>query len=437
MITNIPLNILQTRREKLDKLLVKNSLFILAGNTFIARNADVDYPFRQNSNFWYLTGLDFANCFLLIKKDNEGQTSWQIFSPDRDFEAEKWLGKGKDLTEIKSITGIKQTYFNFQFLSQLKQNLTNISKVYWDFNETKNQFGKQIQDLVFNNSRRSSYENLETFTKPAILLKQLRMYKDKWEIEQMQKATEITIKAHKQAILNLEKAIAKNKVVYEYQVEADLYHTFNKYGCTWSYPAIVASGANGVILHYTNNNSVIKKGDLLLIDSGSEYNYYASDITRTYPVGGKFSTSQKLIYDLVLSCNEQIIKYLQTQKATYNSFHQRSVEIITQGLMDIGFLKGSLEENINNQSYKQFYMHGIGHHLGLDVHDLGQYLDLDGKRSNIALTKNMIVTVEPGIYISLENTSVPKEFRGIAVRIEDNVLITKNSAIVLTKKLDK
>ena len=435
----IPQIELQDRRNKLTDLMVDGSIFILLSASLINRNADVEYPFRQNSSFWYLTGLDTPDCALLISKKN-GVVVEYIYTQDRNLSEEMWLGKRFSQEEVTRITGVKKLE-NIKWFSELvpdiRAMIADYSTVYFDLKGDYSSIRTEIFDYIFSSSRRTRIDNLETVIKTRQLIQQLRVIKSSWEIDQMQEASRINILAHEFANERMVEAIKNDQIYSEKLFEADLYYKYNQNGVTWSYPAIVATGSNGCILHYGKNNNALKKDEFLLVDAGCEYNYYASDITRVYHPTGNYTQAQSNIHNLVFETNKALIEFLGSGEATYLSYHTKSIELISKGLLKLGLLKGALESVIETGDYKKFYMHGVGHWIGLDVHDDCQYLDSNGMRIDTKFVEGMCVTVEPGIYILEDDQTVPLEYRGIAVRIEDDIVITKNGVINLTKNLSK
>jgi Xaa-Pro aminopeptidase len=244
----------------------------------------------------------------------------------------------------------------------------------------------------------------------------------------MRKSANISVDAHKRVFKNCKPG------VFEYQIEAEIIHEFGKNGSVPAYTSIVASGENACTLHYISNREEMKAGQLLLTDAGSEYEMYAADITRTIPVSGIYSKEQKEIYELVLQVQKTAIDNVKPGQ-TFEGLQSGAIKGLTQGLKKLGLLKGQTDQLIKSEAYKDFYMHGIGHWLGMDVHDVGSYMDQKGKSRKFQ--PGMVLTIEPGIYISKKNRNVPLEYRGIGIRIEDDVLVTKNGCEVLTKALPK
>jgi Xaa-Pro aminopeptidase len=281
----------------------------------------------------------------------------------------------------------------------------------------------QIRDKV-----RTGVTAPDEFISLNHFLHEMRLYKSRYEIKLMRKAAEISTKAHKRAMKNCRPGM------YEYQLEGELISEFIQNGARYTaYPPIVASGKNACILHYTNNSDEIIDGDLLLIDSGAEYQCYASDITRTFPANGKFSKAQRDIYNLVLSAQSAAINEIKPGKH-WNEPHDAAVRVLTEGMVELGVLKGDPEKLIKNDDYTKYYMHRTGHWLGMDVHDVGDY-KLDGEWR--MLEAGMVMTVEPGLYLPANSKSLPNQWRNIGVRIEDDVLVTKDGYDILSKDAPK
>ena len=260
------------------------------------------------------------------------------------------------------------------------------------------------------------------------LVHEMRLIKSKYEISLMKKSAKISVDAHKRIFENCKPG------VFEYQIEADIIHEFGKHGAVPAYTSIVASGQNACTLHYISNRDKMKSGQLLLTDAGCENEMYAADITRTIPVSGEYSKEQKEIYELVLEVQKNAINSIKPGQ-TFEGLQSDAIKGLTKGLKKLGLLKGRVDQLIKSEAYKDFYMHGIGHWLGMDVHDVGSYMDQKGKSRKFE--NGMVLTIEPGIYISKKNKNVPTEYRGIGIRIEDDVLVTKSGCDVLTKALPK
>ena len=424
--TLIPIFETATRRNSLTAKMVDNSIAIFLSNTHQLRNADVEYPYRQDSNFWYLTGVDDADCILILKKVR-GEILTTLYIPKFDELMVIWTGQDLTSDKAKQESGINDIMLTEDFEQSLATVCKGVSTIYFDEGlEGWSEMRTIISKHIHSQSRRSNSENITTIHKTSILINELRLFKSDWEIDQMRISNRIALEAHNK-IQNYLYEVKKN--IYEYELEAILYNHFKSNGCDWSYPAIVAAGDNANILHYTRNNSKVGQGDLILIDAGCEYNYYASDITRCYTIGGEFTDPQKLIVELVQRAQNAAIQNLSEPNATMVSYHNAAVEVLTQGLIQLGILKGSVESNIESKTYQKYYPHGTGHFLGLDVHDVGQYKNLDGTRAEVKIQPRMCLTVEPGLYFRSDDMTVPVEFRGIGVRIEDDVVIRPDGSV--------
>jgi Xaa-Pro aminopeptidase len=430
--TLIPFAEITFRRNNLASRMVDNSVAIFLSNTTQFRNADVEYPFRQDSNFWYLTGIDDADCILVFKKVR-GEISVRLYIPRFDEHKALWTGQDLTITKAMEESGITEILLTENFEQNLDLICKGVDTVYFDEGlDIWSKMRRMISDYLHIQSRRSLSENITTINKTLVLVNNFRLYKSDWEIEQMRISNRIALEAHDK-VQNYLYEVKEN--IYEYQLESVLYNHFKSNSCDWSYPAIVAAGNNANILHYGRNNSLIKNSDLILIDAGCEHNYYASDITRCYTIGNDFSESQKVILELVQKAQTAAIANLSEPNSTMVSYHKATVETLTTGLIELGILKGSVESNIASKNYQKYYPHGTGHFLGLDVHDVGKYKNLDGTRAEVKIEPRMCMTVEPGLYFNSSDESVPKEFRGIGVRIEDDIVISKDGSVEVIGKL--
>ena len=281
----------------------------------------------------------------------------------------------------------------------------------------------KLDNIILRKLKKSSAADQKKIIPLSSITEKLRLVKSEYEIKMIKEAAKVSIEAHKKAMKESKPGI------YEYELDAEIKYVFNKNNMHFAYMSIVGSGNNACTLHYIKNDSLLKDKDLVLIDAAAENNGYASDITRTFPVNGKFTEEQSLIYDIVLKAQEKTIEFIRPG-VTWNDVHQITVNEISKGLIELNLLKDNFENILKNELYKEFFMHRTGHWLGLDVHDVGEY-------ENILFEPGMVITVEPGIYINASNKSVPKKWRGIGVRIEDDVLITKDGNEVITKDLAK
>jgi Xaa-Pro aminopeptidase len=433
----VPIEELVKRRSRLGEVLPENSLFIVFSNEVFERNSGVNFEFRQESNFWYLTGINEDFSAYLIFKNSSGFLEEILFVKQPNNLENLWDGSRLGFNNALEISGLES-------LEQIK-----------DFAEITKEVQKykgRIKNLYLNLDQKSSYKNirneilnivsnfggLENYIKPETLTKKLRLYKSNWEIRQIKRASKITIDAHLNAVQVMKEAIPKTTGFYEYEFEAVLDYFYRRNSAGSAYKSIVAGGNNANTLHYAANSQKLRPGDLLLVDAGAEFNYYASDITRAYPINGKFKRPQRIIYEIVLKAQNVAISESASANATFKSIHDVAVNQIISDLQDLGFLKESLDEILEKKLYKKFFMHGIGHWMGLDVHDVGDSIDfLTGERIETPLEPGMVFTIEPGIYLPSESEDTPLEFRGIGVRIEDNILITKDGIENLSRKMPK
>ncbi|NLY12319.1 MAG: Xaa-Pro aminopeptidase [Gammaproteobacteria bacterium] len=416
------------RRQQLMQRMTPNSIAILPAAAISTRNNSVEYPYRQDSNFFYLSGFAEPEAVLvLIPKREHGE--FILFCRERDPERELWDGlragqegavadyQADDAFPINDIDDI------------LPGLIEGRERVYYSIGNNP-EFDQQMMEWLnsIRSKARMGAQPPKEFVMLDHLLHDARLYKSPAEIATMQQAADISCRAHIRAMQ------AAQPGLYEYHLEAELDYEFRKGGARLpAYSSIVASGKNACILHYTENNAPLQDGDLVLIDAGCELNCYASDITRTFPVNGRFSAEQKAIYEIVLRANLEAMNYI-SPKHYWNDAHDATVRVITAGLLELGLLQGKLDALIANEAYKPFYMHRAGHWLGLDVHDVGDY-KVDGQWRQ--LEPGMTMTVEPGIYIAADNLNVPAQWRGIGVRIEDDVVVTENGCHILTSAVPK
>ena len=403
------------RRTRVFTQMQPNSALLLFSEIEKRRNNDCTYPFRQDSYFWYLTGFNEPNAALLLLKTEQAEKAI-IFLRPRDPLLETWNGRRLGVERAPQQLNVNEAYSIEEFATILPKILKNLTALY---------YVPEIHtwgDKLVTESAVSFSEILDW--RP--MLSEMRLIKSPNEIRLMQQAGQITALGHIKAM----QTTRPNR--FEYEIESEILHEFNRHCARFpSYNSIIAGGNNACILHYTENDRPLNDGDLVLIDAGCEFAMYAGDITRTFPVNGKFSQPQREIYELVLKAQKRAVELL----VPGNSIKQANDEVIrikTQGLVDLGILKGDVDTLIEQQAYRQFYMHGLGHWLGLDVHDVGSY----GQDKQRILEIGMVITVEPGIYIS-EDADVPEQYKGIGVRIEDNLLMTEYGNKILTAAAPK
>lgn len=419
---------LTQRRNQLLKKIDSDALVILPSAPLAMRNGDYEYPYRQNSDFYYLTGFEEPEAVaILAPKRKEGE--FIIFNRPRHPEREIWDGPRAGQQGACKVYGADQAFSILSLVDKLPELLIGRREIYCLLG-----VNKEFDDLLFAATNKVRGRIRSGVSSPAALVDvghivhEMRLIKSKAEIALMRKSAEIAASAHVRAMQNCR--VGMN----EYELEAEIIYQFQRQGARFpAYTSIVGSGANSCILHYNANNQIIRDGSLVLIDAGAEYQYYASDITRTFPANGKFSKEQRAVYEIVLAAQLAIIKQIKAGLA-WEKMHETAVKVITQGLVKIGLLRGKVADLIAKQAYLPFFMHRTGHWLGLDVHDAGQYAVNNKWRK---LEAGMVLTVEPGIYISAEMKNVPARWHNIGVRIEDDILVTKSGHEVLSKHVPK
>lgn len=416
------------RRKALAEQMGPNSIAILPSATMKTRNRDVDFPFRQDSDFYYLSGFEEPEAVLVIIPGREHGESI-LFCRERDPDKELWDG---------NIVGPERAVDDYCFddafpISDIDDILPGMiegtDKVFYAIGLDA-QFDARVMEWVnvIRSKVRSGAHPPGEFVALEHALHELRLFKSAAEIKVMHKAAEISAQAHVKAMQRCEAGL------FEYHLESVIQsHCFDQGARFQAYPAIVGSGENACVLHYIENTKKLKNGDLVLIDAGCELENYASDITRTFPVSGQFSKEQAALYQIVLDAQYAAIEAVKPGNH-WNHPHEAAVRVLTQGLINVGILKGELENLIENEAYKPYYMHRTGHWLGLDVHDVGEY-KVGGEWR--VLEPGMVMTVEPGLYISAKAQEVDKKWRGIGIRIEDDVVVTKTGYKVLTDAVPK
>ena len=413
------------RRNALLQQLPIGAVVIINCASVQIRNGDVEQDYRQNSSFYYLSGMVESHTTLVLVNSVDGPRSI-LFCRSKDKLQEIWHGRRLGVDAAPKILLVDEAYVSESLEQKLVELLDGASQVVYRFSQ--DQTFELVQQSLAKLRRLSRQGKVcpTTLVDLDPLIDAMRLFKSGAEVEQMTQACNISVAAHKRAM-----SVCKVGM-NEYQLAAELHHQFSIQGSQRvAYGSIVAGGDNACILHYTNNDQSLQDGDLVLIDAGCELDHYASDITRTFPVNGHFSDPQKIIYEIVLAAHKAALECIKPG-AVYTDMQDASVRVIIQGLTNIGLLTGTLEANIENQNYRKFYMHNIGHWLGMDVHDVGAY-----KLGGVSrpLTQGMITTVEPGIYIDPDDMAIPSQWRGIGVRIEDNILVTETGYRNLTGDL--
>lgn len=417
----------QRRRQAVLAQMAPGSAALFFAAPECTRSADSEYPYRQNSDFWYLTGFNEPEALLILIKSDETHNHSVLFNRLRDKTAEIWFGRRLGQEAAPEKLGVDRALAFSEIDEQLHQLLNGLDVVYHAQGE--HAYADTIVFAALDKLRRGSRQNLAapaTLTDWRPWVHEQRLFKSEEEIVAMRRAGEITALGHTRA---MEKC---RPGMFEYQLEGEILHEFNRHGARFpSYNTIVGSGENGCILHYTENESQMRDGDLVLIDAGCEYKGYAGDITRTFPVNGKFSAPQRAIYDIVLESLETALQ-LYRPGTSMQEVTTQVVRIMVNGLVNLGILKGDVDQLITDNAHRPFFMHGLSHWLGLDVHDVGHY----GKDRSRLLEPGMVITVEPGLYIA-PDADVPAEYRGIGIRIEDDILITADGNENLTASVVK
>lgn len=416
------------RRKRLMQRIGKGNIALIASASVRTRNRDVDYPFRQDSDFYYLTGFNEPDALAVFIPDRE-QGEYILFCREFDEKKALWEGAHAGLEGATKHFAADDSFPIDDVDDILSGMLENKHKVFYPMGRDSD-LDYRLQEWIrhIRDKSRSGVHAPAEMASIEPVLHEMRLFKSSEELKLMRHAAEITAQAHIKAMQNCHAGL------FEYQIEAKIVHHFMNEGLrAVAYPSIVASGKNACILHYTGNYDKLRDGDLLLIDAGAECDHYAADITRTFPISGKFTQEQAQLYQLVLDAQLAAIEQVKPN-IPWNAAHDASVEVITKGLVKLGLLKGNVKKLIKAEKYKQFYMHRIGHWLGMDVHDVGDYKVNQEWR---LLQDGMVLTIEPGLYIPDHCKTVDKKWWGIGIRIEDDVLVTKSGNEILTVSVPK
>ncbi len=408
----------------------ENSIAIIPAAHEATRSYDTEYKFRQDSDFWYLTGFPEPDAIAVIAPGSK--KPFMLYVRPRDPVMETWYGRRQGVEGAVKNFGADRAFSIDRFGADLAKLLDGHDKLYYRF-ALDSALDQQILNYLSNQRQRrlkTAYPP-HTIIDPTPIIGDMRLHKTDKEVALMQKAATIAGEAH---ILAMKKV---KPGMNEAQVESFMEAYMRDKGASGvAYNSIIGGGDNATILHYVENNMPLKNGDLILIDAGAEYEGYASDITRTFPVNGKYTKAQREIYDVVLDVQLQCIEYTKTGN-TVKARQELSIELLSEGMKKLGLLKGKTKDIIKKKSYMKYYMHGVGHYLGLDVHDAGRYfVDQTAKQSR-PFAPGMVLTVEPGIYVPPDDKSAPAKYRGIGIRIEDDVLVTKDGNLNLTSLVPK
>jgi len=409
------------------KRMDKKSVAIIPAAREVTRSNDTQYRYRQDSDFLYLTGFEEPDSIAIIAPDREQK--YTLFVRARDPEREIWDGKRFGVEGARSEFGADEAYPIAEFDEKLHDILDGAHVLYYRLGVNPDLDNKIIGEIARMRAlNRKPIHPPRTIIDPATIVHEMRVIKSDEEIELMQRAADIAAEAHVEAM----KAVRPG--MKEFEVEALIEHFFRRHGAAGpAYTSIIGAGANATVLHYISNIGELRDCELLLIDAGAEYHGYASDITRTFPINGRYTKAQREIYDLVLETQMACVEMVRPG-TTHDELKSHSIELLTAGMVRLGLLQGNPAQLIKDKKYEKFYMHGLGHMLGIDVHDVGVYYY---DKQSRALEPGTVMTVEPGLYISPYSKDIPEQYLGIGVRIEDDVLCTNNGPRVLTSKVPK
>jgi len=406
------------RRAKLAASMKQNSFATLFSAKPQTRSNDTEYPYRQNSNFYYLTGFKEESAILVIVKKKKSYKSF-LFVQKKDKTLELWTGKRVGEKKAKKLFDVDDVFVNDEFDTKLLEYIKVSQNIYFDFSMDD----ERVKNLRVKSKHLSVYSNL------AYLLGKQRLIKSDAEISLIKQALVITQEAHHYAMTHARTLQKESKL------QASLEYIFKKSGAySDAYTSIVACGNSANTLHYISNEKKLVNNKLILIDAGCEYEYYASDITRTIPVNGKFTPAQKELYSMVLDVQEKIITMIKSG-VLRTTLQAESEMLLSQGMIKLGILKGDLKKLLKKGAHKKYYPHGIGHWMGIDVHDESPYKTKKGRE--IPLKEGVVLSIEPGIYCDENDKSIPKKYRGIGIRIEDDILVTKDGCENLSKTIAK
>ncbi len=415
-----------SRRRSLMRTMGPDTIAIIPAAQTCSRNSDTEFPYRQNSDFYYLSGfLEPESVIVLIP--GRSQAEFILFCRERDQKQETWHGRRMGVERAVDVLQVDDA-FPISDIDEIMPGLIEgRQRVYYSIGLDPGFDSKVLGwiNKVRATVRAGSHMPVE-FIALDYHMHEMRLIKSRGELSIMRKAGKLTAAAHKRAMKKCRPGMM------EYELEAELVHEYRRNGANHSFLPIVGGGENGCILHYTENSDELQDGDLVLVDTGAEVGLYAGDVTRTYPVNGKFSDAQKAVYQIVLDAQLAAIDCVRLGNSC-SAPHVAAVKVITQGLIKLGLLKGRLSSLIEKEAYKKFYMHRTGHWLGLDVHDVGEY-KVDGKWRELEV--NMVVTVEPGLYIPA-GKGIAKKYANLGIRIEDDVVVTKDGPLVLSQDAPK
>jgi Xaa-Pro aminopeptidase len=417
--------------KKFIESIGKDAIAIVPAAHEVTRSYDTEFKFHQDPDFYYLTGFPEPDAIAVIAPSNK-KNPYTLFVRPRDPKMETWYGRREGTEGAVKNYGADKALPIEKFEQELAKLVNGHEKLYYRFG-VDNKLDQQILQYLSAQrfGRLKTAYPPHTIVDPILLIHDMRLHKTPEEIEIMQKSADLAVEAH---ILAMQKT---KPGMNESQIEAIIEHYFRMNGAGGvSYNSIIGSGANATILHYVENNAPLRDGDLLLVDAGAHFQGYASDITRTFPVNGRFTKAQREVYDIVLDVEMACLEA--TKKGnTVKQRHELSIELLTDGMKQLGLLKGKTKELIKKKAYEKYYMHGVGHYLGMDVHDAGRYFTDAKAKNSRPFAAGMVLTVEPGLYIPPDDKDAPSKYRGIGIRIEDDILVTEDGNVNLTAKCPK
>jgi Xaa-Pro aminopeptidase len=417
-----------THREKLFDALSDDDAVLLFGAPHHLRNGDAEFRYRPDSDVYYLTGWEAPDVAVLFRPGSDHP--FVMFVQPRDAAMEIWTGRRWGPEGAKARFGADEAYEYADLATKLPDLIQGYRRLHYRFADDFDHDQLLIGALksARRKARRNGLNVPDVFIDPSRVLHELRLFKDEAELEILQRASELTCQAHCAAMRGTAPG------VHEYELESIIEHTFRSGGGTGpGYTTIVGGGVNATILHYIENADALKDGDLVCVDAGCEYGLYTADVTRTWPVNGRFSPDQRAMYQIVLDAQEAAIAKA-IPGNNMRSVHHAAVRVLTKGMVSLGLLSGDVDDLIAEEKFKKYYMHGTSHWLGLDVHDVGAYY-VDGESR--ALESGMVLTIEPGLYVAEDDEGAPEALRGLGIRIEDDVLITQTGNRVLTDGVPK
>ena len=424
-IASLPMRDFRMHRASFFDNMEPNSIAFFGAAREVTRSNDTEYTFCQNKHFYYLTGFNEPDALLLLLKTANKQQSI-LFSLPKDKAHEVWHGRRVGQEQACQHYNFDQSFVLDEVPSLVPDYLNGLNQIYFCFDNPE--MSQQVFTWLsqVRATSRQGTKAPEVLIDASPIINELRLIKSANEIELMRQANYISGLAHQRAMQKT--AVGK----FEYQIETELLHEFSRHGARHpAYASIVAGGDNANILHYTDNGETLKDNDLLLIDAGGELSGYAADITRTFPINGKFTEPQKLLYQLVLDTKSTVISAIKPG-VTFAKLNEIANTCLTQGLIDLAILSGDLTDLLKDKACKKYFIHGLGHWLGLDVHDVGDYHINDNKEQCREFAAGMVLTIEPGLYMPSDDHSLAEKWRGIGIRIEDNIVVTEQGCENLT-----